>query len=99
LPEDRNAFSTSVSLGLAGRGLIPGRPFDRMGIGGYWLKASDELGGEVGKLLDDEWGAEIFYNYAITPSVQASLDLQYSDSGITTADNGVVVGMRLFTQF
>lgn len=99
LPEDRNAFSTSISLGLAGRGIIPGRPFDRMGIGGYWLKASGDLGGLAGDLLENELGFEAFYNYAITPAIQASLDLQYSDSGVTTVDDGFVVGMRLFTQF
>jgi porin len=99
LPESRNAFSTSVSLGLGGRGLLPGRPLDRMGIGSYWLKASGDLGGLAGELLDDEWGAEIFYNYAITPSIQASLDLQYSDSAVTTVDDAFVVGLRLFTQF
>ena len=99
LPEDRNAFSTSASLGLAGRGLLAGRPLDRMGIGGYWLKASGELRGLAGEILGDEFGAEIFYNYAITPSIQASLDLQYSDSGVTTVGDGFVVGLRLFTQF
>ncbi len=100
LPEDRNAFSTSFSLGLAGRGLLPGRPLDRMGIAGYWLKASGDLGGLAGELLDDEWGGEIFYNYAITPAIQATLDLQYSDSAVTTVvDDAFVVGLRLFTQF
>lgn len=99
LPEDRNAFSMSASLGLAGRGLLPDRPFDRMGIAGYWLKASGDLGGLAGELLDDEWGGEIFYNYAITPAIQATLDLQYSASAVTTVDDGFVVGLRLFTQF
>jgi len=99
LPESRNPFSTSVSLGLAGRGIIPGRPLDRMGIGGYWLKASGDLGGLAGAILDDEWGAEIFYNYAITPSIQLTLDLQYIDQAVDTVDNAFVVGLRLFTQF
>jgi hypothetical protein len=99
LPESRNAFSTSVSLGLAGRGILPGRPLDRMGIGGYWLKASGDLGGLAGRLLDDETGAEIFYNYAITPAIQASLDLQYNESAVTTVDSGFVAGLRLFAQF
>ncbi|MGR8921650.1 MAG: carbohydrate porin [Gammaproteobacteria bacterium] len=99
LPESRNAFSKSVSLGLGGRGLVPGRPLDRMGVGGYWLEASDALGGLAGRLLENEWGFEAFYNYAITPAIQASLDLQYSDSGIAANDDGFVVGMRLFTQF
>ena len=70
-----------------------------MGIGGYWLKASDDLGGLAGKLLDDEWGGEIYYNYAITPAVQATLDLQYADSAVTTVDDSFVVGLRLFMQF
>ena len=52
-----------------------------------------------GALLGDEWGAEIFYNYAITPSIQFTLDLQYIDSGVSTADNAFVVGLRLFTLF
>ncbi len=99
LPESRNPFSTSVSLGLAGRGLLPGRPFDRMGIAGYWLNASGDLAGLAGELLEDEWGAEIFYNYAITPAIQASIDLQYIDSAATTVDDAFVVGLRLFTQF
>jgi porin len=99
LPEDRNAFSTSFSIGLAGRGLLSGRPLDRMGVAGYWLKASDDLGGLAGEVLDDEWGGEVFYNYAITPSIQASLDLQYIDSAVNTVDDAFVVGLRLFTQF
>ena len=52
-----------------------------------------------GRLLDNEWGAEIFYNYAITPAVQATLDLQYNNSAVTKVDEGVVLGLRLFTQF
>ena len=99
LPDDRNAFGKSASLGLGGRGLIPGRPLDRMGIAGYWLDSSSDLGGLAGKLLDNEWGAEAFYNYAITPAVQASVDLQYNDSAVATVDNGFLFGLRLFTQF
>ena len=99
LPESRNAFSTSVSLGLGGRGILPGRPFDRMGIGAYWLNASGDLGGLAAEILNDELGFEIFYNYAITPSIQASLDLQYIDSAVATVDDALVIGLRLFTPF
>ena len=55
--------------------------------------------GLAGEILDDEWGAEVFYNYAITPAIQASLDLQYIDSAVATVDSAFVVGLRLFTQF
>jgi porin len=99
LPKSRNPFNTMVSLGLGGRGLLPGRSLDRMGIAGYWLNDSEDLGGLAGVLVDDEWGIEMFYNYAITPAIQASLDLQYIDSAVITADDVFVVGLRLFTQF
>jgi hypothetical protein len=41
----------------------------------------------------------MFYNYAITPSIQASLDLQYIDSGLARVDDALVIGLRLFTPF
>ena len=63
------------------------------------LNASGDLDGLAGELLKDEWGAEVFYNYAITPSIQATIDLQYIDSANTTVDDVFVVGLRLFTQF
>jgi len=39
-PEDRSAYSLYLSGGFGGRGVIPGRPHDRLGIGSYWLKKS-----------------------------------------------------------
>ena len=35
MPTDRNVWNIFVSGGLGGRGLIPGRPLDRMGAGFY----------------------------------------------------------------
>ncbi len=98
LPKSRNPFNTSVSLGIGGRGIIPGRPFDRMGFAGYWLNDSEKLGGLLGALLEDEWGLEMFYNYAITPAIQASADFQYIDSSVRTSDDVFIFRMRLFLQ-
>jgi porin len=99
LPGSRNAYDRSVSIGLAGRGLLPGRPLDRMGVGGYWLRASGDLRGLAGATLEDEWGGEVFYNYAITPAIQLTADVQYLDGGLGGGDNALVLGLRLFTQF
>ena len=101
MPDDRNAYNMTLSGGLGARGIIPGRPHDRMGIGTYALFASSDLEDEViiGNHLDDEVGFEAFYNFAITPSVQISADIQWIASGIESSDNAVVIGTRLFTRF
>lgn len=100
-PEDRNPWNMSVSGGLSARGVIPGRPYDRMGIGAYGLIASKDLSNQIiiGELLGDEVGFEAFYNFAITPWLQLSADIQWIKSGIENNDDAVVLGTRLFTQF
>jgi porin len=100
-PADRNPWNISISGGVSGRGLIPGRPYDRAGIGAYTLLESGDLRDKVilGDLTDSEVGLEGFYNFAITPWIQISADVQWISSGIQSNDNAWVVGSRLYTQF
>jgi porin len=98
-PEDRNPYNTYVSGGLGGRGVIPGRPYDRFGVGPYWLKESNDLDKQPGNLLGDEVGVEGFYNFAITPYLQLSLDAQWINQGIKSSDDAVVLGTRLNVRF
>ena len=98
-PEDRNLWNIYASGGIAGRGIIPNRPYDRLGVGVYWLKESNDLNDQPGDLLEDEVGFEAFYNLAVTPWAQLSFDVQWINSGVTSVDDAVVLGMRLFTQF
>ena len=100
-PDDRNLWNTEISLGVSGRGIIPGRPYDRMGIGAYTFIESDDLKDRaiIGDALDSEFGLEAFYNYAITPWLQLSGDVQWIDPGIKSNDDVWVLGTRLFIQF
>lgn len=99
-PEDRNAWNMYASGGIGGRGIIPGRPYDRLGLGIYWLKESNDLDDlPVGDLIQDELGFETFYNLALTPWAQLSFDVQWIDTGLKETDNTVVLGTRLFTAF
>jgi porin len=100
-PKDRNPWNIFLSGGVGARGVIPGRPYDRMGIGAFVLLASDDIKSQpiIGDLLEDEWGAEAFYNHAITPALQLSFSVQYVDPGVKTSDDAVVVGTWLFTWF
>jgi len=100
-PEDGNPFNVYVSGGIGALGVIPSRPHDRMGIGTYALFVSDDFDDLtlVGDLLEDEVGFEAYYNLAITPAVQLSFDLQWSDPGLDGVDDAVVLGTRLFVRF
>jgi porin len=98
-PEDRNPWNINVSGGLGARGIIPGRPYDRMGLGVYWLKESSDLDDQPGNLLQDEVGVEAYYNFAITPWLQLSADVQWINPGITSSDDAWVLGSRLNTRF
>jgi hypothetical protein len=99
-PEDRNAYNMYLSGGVGGRGMLPGRPYDRFGIGSYWLMESSELNKQPGNLLGDEVGVEAFYNFAITPWAQLTVDAQWiAEPGIQRSDEAWVLGTRLNTRF
>ena len=102
MPENRNPYNLTMSGGLGARGIIPGRPYDRMGIGVYAMFASDDFKDAsplLNALMDDETGFEAYYNFAVTPWVQISADVQYIDQGISTSDEAWVFGSRLSLRF
>lgn len=67
------------SLGVGGKGVIPGREHDRYGFGFYYIDISNPtLRGSfrTAKLLRDEYGFEAFYNFTITPWLLLTPDIQ-----------------------
>lgn len=102
MPDDRNIFNMTMSGGLGGRGIIPGRPNDRMGVGVYGMWASNDFKKSsllLNALLEDEVGVEAYYNFAVTPWAQISADVKYIDQGLTTSENAWVFGTRLNLRF
>jgi porin len=63
-----NPIQASFSGGFAGHRLVPSRPYDVFGIGYFLYNFSKDVKSVVRPLLsfDDEQGAEIFYNLAVT---------------------------------
>jgi hypothetical protein len=100
-PKDRSAYDIYLSGGVGGRGAIPGRPYDRFGVGSFWLKEGSEFKDQLGgNLLQDEVALEAFYNFAITPSLQLSFDVQWiAQPGKQSSDEAVVLGTRLNMRF
>jgi porin len=67
------------SIGVGGKGVIPGRPLDQFGIGYYYLDINNpKFTGRLvtGSLLRDEYGFEAYYNCALTPWVRLTPNIQ-----------------------
>jgi porin len=67
------------SLGIGGKGMIPGRGRDRFGLAFYFIDVNNpDLQGVFRgtKLLRDEYGFEAFYNVAVSPWLQLTPDIQ-----------------------
>lgn len=67
------------SVGIGGKGIIPGRSLDHFGIGYYYLEVNNpSFTGplETRSFLRDEYGFEAYYNCAITPWMRLTPNLQ-----------------------
>jgi len=105
------------SIGVSGKGVIPGRTMDQFGIGYYYMDISNpKIAGPLTtrEFLRDEYGAEAYYNIAITPWMKLTPDIQVLrpaqknqfniEGGIlniskTSVDTATVVGLRLQMDF
>ncbi len=76
---DPNFLKFFGSFGVGGKGVFESRPRDQFGLGYYFLNLnSPTLQGplQTRKFLRDEYGFEAYYNFAITPWMQLTPDIQ-----------------------
>ncbi len=80
--------------GVGGASPLPGRPHDRFGAGVFYYGYSEDLKRllEPVVTLRDEYGAELFYNYAITPWMRMTANAQVISPAITTRRDGPQIG-------
>jgi len=75
-----NPIKYSYSLGLVGKGVVPGRPRDDIGIGWARTEFSDDFVPHLRDTfdlgLDHEDAVEMYYNAAVTPWLSVSPSLQ-----------------------
>jgi porin len=67
------------SIGVGGKGVIPGRPLDQFGIGYYYLDINNPkftVHSVTRSLLRDEYGFEAYYNCALTPWMKLTPNIQ-----------------------
>jgi porin len=94
-----NPIGSFYSLGLGGKGMIPGRENDTFGVGYYYLALSDKLGPVLSKLGNDEQGVEIYYNIAVTPWCHITPDIQIINPASSSSDTAVAGGIRMKIDF
>jgi len=92
---DTNPADFSVSVGLGGRGVVPGRDDDTFGLGYFFTSIQKtRISGIIG-LGEASQGFEIFYNVAITSASHLTFDFQVLDPPVPIRDTAIVLGVRL----
>jgi porin len=97
--DDVNPAKWTVSGGVGGKGIVPGRNNDIFGVGYYYNSAQTTRLTNAGVLEDHTQGFECFYNVQLTPAVQLTFDAQLIDPLRSELDTAVVLGARLRFEF
>ena len=99
--EDTNPVQWSLAGGLSGKGLIPARCDDTMGIGYYYNHLGDPIAGSrLGRFLNESnQGIEAYYTVALAGSIGLTLDAQWVQSGAQRVEDAFLLGVRLNVEF
>jgi len=85
-----------MHAGIGGNIRSEHRPNDRFGVGWFYNELSDETGPILDLLAAprDSWGVELFYNFAVSPSIYITPDLQVLQPGNRRDDTALLFGVR-----
>ena len=87
-----NPVKYSYSLGLVGKGIVPGRPYDEFGIGWALTEFSDNfvpyMRDTFNLGLNRESAVEVYYNFAVTPWLSISPSYQYISPALDKVQDG-----------
>jgi len=96
-----NAFKEHWYIGLGGNNLMAGRQLDRWGVVYFAYRLSDAFKDSlpiIGRRIEPEKGAEVFYNWAVTPWFRLSADAQWVRP-FNGVDNNYYLGLRAQFKF
>jgi len=94
-----NPIQDFYSFGVGAKGLSDARPRDSFGVGYYYLGLSDKLPRFIQRRTEDEKGVELYYNFAVTPWMHITPDLQIIDPAAKRMGITTVFGIRLQMDF
>ena len=96
---ETNPTEFAFSVGVGGRGIIPGRDEDLYGVGYFRNEIETDRVPEFIGAQSYYQGFEAFYNVAITPAAGLTLNIQAVEPATERLDTAVVLGMRLLLRF
>ena len=99
---DTSPIDAFLSFGVGGN--VPGRRRrdDTFGVGWYWASSSPQIGSLITSQfgpVGDGQGIECFYNYAVTPAVRITPDVQYVVPALRLAEPSLIAGVRALVSF
>jgi porin len=97
--KNTNPIDWAASIGVGGKGMIPGRSDDTFGIGYYFSHLQQTRFITAMGIRDHADGLEAYYNLAITRAVDLTFDAQVVDAAEPKKDPAVVLGARLNVRF
>lgn len=82
--------------GVGGRSMIPGRTLDTFGVGYFYLGLSGDFKAVTRPFNPqrDEYGVELFYNFAVTPWARFTADLQIARPSTVGVGTAIIPGIR-----
>ncbi len=95
--DNTNPLAWFLSFGVGGNSPIASRPLDRFGVGWYYASTSAQVAPVIEALfgpVGNGQGIECFYNYAVTPAIYVTPDLQVIVPALEAIDPALVVGVR-----
>jgi porin len=96
--EETSPIESFYSIGIGGKGIIPGRDNDTFGIGYFYVGLSDDLK-NLSDTLEDSQGGEFFYNFEVAPWLHITPDLQIIDSSRENVNTAYIAGVRVKIDF
>lgn len=95
--DSTNALAYFLSAGIGGASPVSGRENDTFGVGYYYSSTSNEIGPLLTAVLGglgDGQGVEMFYNAAVTKSLNITPDFQVISPARQSLNTAVVAGIR-----
>lgn len=92
-----NPISYVTNAGIGGRSPISWRKLDTFGVGFFYMGLSDQFKSLTSTRIPEqnEYGVELFYNYAITPWCRLTGDLQFAEPSTKGLATAILAGLRL----
>jgi porin len=91
-----NLIQSSLVVAIAGHGMIPGRPNDSFGVGGFMYDLSNALQDSLDPVADfnDEQGVEAWYSLGFTPWFKLTASAQFANPATADRDPAFIGGLR-----